>query len=143
MIERGFDADPTDGSPAMVRKAQQRFDLPARHLRFEDIDALDCYDAVWAQACLIHVARADFADVLARIAAALHDGGWHFANFKLGDGEGRDPLGRLHNFPDEGFLEDAYRAAGFAIVDADRYRGEGADGVARDWYALTLQKGDA
>ena len=54
--------------------------------------------------------------------------------------EGRDPLGRLTNLPDESWLEEAYEEAGFAIEHSERYRGKGADGVQRDWYALTLRK---
>lgn len=80
--------------------------------------------------------------VLQAIRHALRPGGWHFANYKLGDGEGRDPLGRLTNLPDEGWLERVYQDAGLAIIAAERYRGEGADGIQRDWYALTLRKED-
>ncbi|MCR2834523.1 class I SAM-dependent DNA methyltransferase [Parerythrobacter lacustris] len=138
--ERGFDLDATDGTPAMVRKANERFDVGARMLRFEDIDAQSAYDAVWAHACLIHVARADFPDILARIHSALEPQGWHFANFKLGDGEGRDPLGRLHNFPDRAWLVEQYNAAGFWLVGDEIYRSEGADSVQRDWIALTVQR---
>lgn len=140
MAARGFVADPTDASAAMVAKTREGFGIDARQMRFDELLAVDAYDAVWAHACLIHVARADFPAVLAAIWRALRPGGWHFANFKLGDGEGRDPLGRLTNFPDEAWLEGAYRAAGFAIVETERYRGEGADGVVRDWYALTVLK---
>lgn len=140
MGRRGFAVDPTDGAAAMVSATRDGFGLPARQMRFDELAASNAYDAVWAHACLIHVARADLAAILTAIATALRPAGWHFANFKLGDGEGRDPLGRLHNFPREQWLEDAYRAAGFCIVATERYRGEGADGVIRDWYALTVRK---
>ena len=139
IAERGFDLDATDGTPAMVGNTRERFAIAARPMRFDELDAVSAYDAIWAHACLIHVARADFAGVLAAIHRALRPGGWHFANFKLGDGEGRDPLGRLTNFPDEAWLEAGYCLAGFNVADSERYRGEGADGVVRDWYALTLQ----
>lgn len=139
MAARGFDVDPTDATDAMVRLAQRR-GVPARQLRFDELEAGAAYDAVWAHACLIHVPRADFPDILSRIHRALRNGGWHFANFKLGDGEGCDPLGRLHNFPDEAWLSDAYRTAGFEVVEAETYRGSGADGVVRDWRALTLHR---
>ena len=140
MAARGIAVDPTDATPGMVAKAREGFGLPARIMRFDELDPLEAYDGVWAHACLIHVARADFPGVLAAIHRALRSGGWHFADYKLGDGEGRDPLGRLHNFPDRQWLEEAYREAGFAIVEAETYRGEGADGVVRDWHALTARK---
>jgi SAM-dependent methyltransferase len=140
MAARGFAIDPTDATPAMVAAARASFDVPARRMRFDELTAVNAYDAVWAHACLIHVARADVPAVLAAIRNALRPKGWHFANFKLDDREGRDPLGRLTNFPHEAWLEDVYRAAGFAIADTERYPGEGADGVMRDWYALTLRR---
>ena len=140
MVRRGFAVDATDGTPAMVRKANERFDLGARVMRFDELDAVARYDAVWAHACLLHVASADLAPVLARIFAALRPGGWHFANYKLGDGEGRDRLGRLHNFPSRAWLEDVYRAAGFMIEAVETYAGKAADGTQRDWAALTLRR---
>ena len=140
MAARGFAIDPTDATPAMVAAAHAALALPARRMRFDELVAVEAYDAVWAHACLIHVTRSEFATVLVAIHRALHPRGWHFANFKLGDGEDRDPLGRLTNFPDEAWLERSYRTAGFAIVATERYRGEGADGVVRDWYALTVRK---
>ncbi len=142
IVERGFDLDATDGTEAMVRKANERFDVGARHMRFDQLYAVAEYNAVWAHACLIHVARADFPGILQAIHTALRPGGLHFANFKLGDGEGRDPLGRLHNFPDTEWLDKAYREAAFDIIDSEIYRGEGADGVVRDWYAMTMIRND-
>ncbi|ABC63651.1 class I SAM-dependent methyltransferase [Erythrobacter litoralis] len=140
IIERGFDLDATDGVAAMARKANERWNVGARVMRFDQLDAEAEYDAVWAHACLLHVARADLPGILAAIHRALRPGGWHFANFKLGDGEGRDLLGRLHNFPSPEWLETAYRAAGFAIEATDIYPGEAADGTQRDWMALTLRR---
>lgn len=140
IVKRGFELDATDGTAAMVAKTRERFGIAARQMRFDELKSTAAYDAVWAHACLIHVARADFPGVVAAINRALRPGGWHFANFKLGDGEGRDPLGRLHNFPSTEWLESAYREADFAIVARESYRGEGADGVVRDWHALTVRK---
>ncbi|MBD59144.1 MAG: SAM-dependent methyltransferase [Citromicrobium sp.] len=143
ILERGFDLDATDGTPAMVAKANERFDIGARTMRFEEIDTAAGYDAVWAHACLLHVPRADLPGVLARIRRTLKPGGFHFANFKLGDedhpDEGRDRLGRWTNLPDEGWLEKTYRDAGFTVLHGETYRGEGADGVQRNWRALTLR----
>lgn len=143
IIERGFDLDATDGTPAMVRKANERFDVGARVMRFDELDAIEEYDGVWAHACLLHLARAELHGVLEAILAALKPGGWHFANYKLGDGEGRDLLGRLHNFPDARWIMQAYEAAGFQIIDSEIYAGKGADGTQRDWIALSLRKSAA
>ena len=137
--QRGFDLDATDGTPAMVRKANERFDLGARVMRFEDLEADSEYDAVWAHACLLHASRAELASILPAIRRALKPGGWHYASYKLGQGERRDLLVRLHNFPDQAWIEAAYRAAGFALIAVEVFPGQGADGTMRDWIALTVR----
>lgn len=140
MHERGFAVDPTDGTAAMVRKARERTGLKVRQLRFDQLDVASEYDAIWAHACLLHVARSELPAILAVINRALIPGGWHFASYKLGDEEGRDLLGRLHNFPSAEWIEGTYRAAGFEIEDVEVYRGQGADGTMRDWVAVTVRR---
>lgn len=139
IIERGFSVDPTDGTPAMAEEASNQLGIPVRVLRFDELDLRSCYDAIWAHACLLHAPWQDIPTILTAIHNALKPGGWHFANYKLGDGEGRDLLGRLGNFPSVDMLETAYKKAGFGIVESTVYRGKGADGTVRDWCALTVQ----
>lgn len=140
MANRGFDIDATDGCEAMVQQANGRFALAARAMRFDQLSALAEYDAVWANACLLHVARADMPSVLLSIHRALRPGGWHYACYKLGTGEGRDLLGRLHNFPTVEWIADRYAEAGFTLVDREIYPGKAADGTKRQWIALTVRK---
>ncbi|MGB3471801.1 MAG: class I SAM-dependent methyltransferase [Erythrobacter sp.] len=140
MRKRGFMIDATDGVPAMVAKANERFDLDARTMRFDELDADGAYDAVWAHATLLHCPRAQLPDAIRRIFRALKAGGWHFASYKLGTGEERDLLGRLHNFPAPQWLRDTYADAGFAIVEERIYAGKATDGTERDWIDLTVRK---
>ena len=141
MTKRGFAVDPTDGTPAMVRKAQERWDLPARVMRFDELGSRAEYDAVWAHASLLHCPREQLVSVLGRIHAALKPGGWFFANFKLGNGEGRDGLGRYYNFPDRDWLELQYLdAAGWQSITCEEEAGGGYDGVAREWICVTARK---
>ena len=138
--ERGFDLDATDGIPAMVAKANERHDVGARLMRFDELDARADYDSVWAHACLLHCPTAELPDVLARIHRALRSGGYHYASYKLGDGEGRDLLGRLHNFPSPDWLLQSYESANFTLVEHDVFAGKGSDGTQRDWLAITVRK---
>lgn len=138
--KRGFAIEASDGVPAMVAKANERFDLGARVMRFDELAARERYDAIWAHATLLHCPRAELPDALARIHRALKPGGWHFASYKLGEAEGRDLLGRLHNFPSPDWLIARYEEAGFAVVESDIYPGKASDGTQRDWIDLTLRK---
>lgn len=143
-IERGFDLDATDGTPAMVAKANERFDVGARVMRFDELQAVADYNAVWAHACLLHVARSELPAILRAIHRALEPGGWHFANFKLGNAkhpdEGPDRMGRWTNLPSADWIADLYQHNGFRVIGSETYAGSGADGVLRDWIALTLFK---
>ncbi len=53
------------------------------------------YDAVWANACLLHVDRDDLPAVLARLARATRRGGVLHASLKEGDGEAWSVHGRV------------------------------------------------
>jgi SAM-dependent methyltransferase len=140
MRARGFAIDATDGVPAMVAKANARFDLGARILRFDELDAVAAYDAVWAHACLLHCPRAQLPLVLGAIHTALRPCGLHFASYKLGTGEGRDLLGRLHNFPPADWLLARHEEAGFMLLEQRTYAGKASDGTQRDWIDLTVQR---
>lgn len=137
---RGFVVDATDGTPALVRRANEAFDLGARVMAFHELDAEARYAGVWAHASLLHCPREALPDVLARIFRALLPGGWFFSSYKLGDGEGRDLLGRLHNFPSPQWLLSAYAGAGFTLESHATYAGKSSDGTQRDWIDLTSRK---
>ena len=140
ILDAGFTLDATDGAAAMVRKAKERFDVDARQMRFDELDAVSTYDAVWAHASLLHATRDALPGILAAIHRALKPGGWHFASFKLGTGEGRDLLGRLHNFPSPRWLTQTYEAANFLIESQETYAGQASDGTQRDWIDLIVRK---
>ena len=55
------------------------------------------YDAVWANASLLHVRRDDLATVLSRLAAVTRPGGLLRASVKEGDGEGWSTHGSVRN----------------------------------------------
>ncbi|RXZ65830.1 class I SAM-dependent methyltransferase [Pelagerythrobacter rhizovicinus] len=140
MIERGFDVAPTDGSAAMAAKAQERIGRSVRVMMFAELEAEDAFDAVWAHASLLHLSLDELRNALSRIVRALRPGGWHFANYKLGDGEGRDRFGRYYSFPREAELRAVYSQAGsWKEIAAERYAGSGFDGMAAEWLALTMR----
>jgi len=138
---RGFVIDATDAAPAMVAKANERWDVGARVMAFDELGAEAAYAGVWAHASLLHCPRAALPDVLARIHRALRPGGWHFASYKLGEAEGRDDLGRFYNFPSADWLAAQYAAIpGWHIAETRRYQAGGFDNVERDWIDVIVEK---
>ena len=112
MLAAGFSVRATDGSPEMAEIASRRLGHPVDTMRFDELDAHDAYDGVWASACLLHVPRDELTGILARIRRALKRAGLFYASFKLGAGDGRDSLGRYYNYPSPEWLEVTYAAAG-------------------------------
>lgn len=141
MKERGFAVDATDATPAMVAKANERWNLGARVMAFHELEAEAAYAGVWAHASLLHCPRTALPDVLARIERAMLPGGRFFASYKLGATEGRDALGRFYNFPDAAWLAARYAAiAGWRIESTETYSAGGFDNVERDWIAIIASK---
>lgn len=141
MIERGFRVTPTDGTPEMADEAEKRLGVPVRVLRFEDIDAVDAFDGVWANACLLHVPRSGLGDILAGIHAALRSGGIFYASFKAGTAEGFDDLGRYYNYPSREWLNAVYETRHWASIDIDETHGDAYDNRPTDWLHVTAVKG--
>lgn len=112
MIARGYDVTATDGSPELAEIASRRLGRPVGTLLFHDLDSVEAYDGVWANACLLHVPRDRLANVLSLIHRALKPGGAFYASYKAGDGDGRDKLDRYYNYPTEDWLRATYAQAG-------------------------------
>ena len=112
MLEAGFAVRATDGSPEMAEIASRRLGHPVEAMMFHQLDAQDAYDGVWASACLLHVPRDELAGILGRIHRALKPSGIFYASFKIGEGDGRDPLGRYYNYPSPEWLQTVYAASG-------------------------------
>jgi SAM-dependent methyltransferase len=112
MLARGFDVRATDGSPELADIAAKRLGRPVETLLFQDIKEVEAYDAVWANACLLHVPRDQLGDVLALIRRALKPAGYFYASYKAGDVDGRDTLNRYYNYPSPDWLRATYAQAG-------------------------------
>ncbi|MGA8258079.1 MAG: class I SAM-dependent methyltransferase [Nocardioides sp.] len=100
--QRGLSVRRTDITPAFVSQLREQ-----GH-RADVIDPLvddladperpgELYDGVWANACLLHVARADLATVLTRLCAATRPGGWLRFSVKEGSGDGWSTHGSIES----------------------------------------------
>jgi SAM-dependent methyltransferase len=142
MLVRGFDVVPTDGSPEMAREASAYLGQPVRVLMFEDLADEDAYDGVWASACLLHVPIADLPTILARIRRSLRPGGYFYASYKSGLGEGRDQFGRYYNYPSSNVLAASYVAAGpWSSLEVEEQQGGGYDDQPTQWVSVIAQRG--
>ena len=85
--ERGLEVDRTDATPAFVERLQ-RSGYRARLLDIRHGDLGGPYDAVLANAVLLHLERSRLEPALAACHAATRPGGHFLFTLKEGDGEG-------------------------------------------------------
>jgi SAM-dependent methyltransferase len=123
MLAQGFDVRATDGSPEMADVASKRLGRSVETLLFHELDEVETYDGVWANACLLHVPRDQLTHVLSLIRRALKPGGAFFASYKEGEEGGRDTLDRYYNYPSQDWLRATYAEAG-------------------NWGALSIERGE-
>lgn len=143
MAEAGLRVTAVDGSPGLAAEASRRLGRKVRVLKFEDLTDERRYDAVWANASLLHVPIDGLHDVLGRVWRSLRPVGLLFASFKAGDGPGRDALGRYYNFPSAEQLEFLFRrAATWSELTIEQGKGGGYDGVERTWLLVRARRGE-
>ena len=143
LIAKGLDLTPSDGSPELASEAQKRLDRPVQVLRFADLAAENAYDGVYANACLLHVPRAELPAILRGIHRALRADGVFYSSFKEGTQEGRDRFGRLYNYPSPDWLAAAFAAAGFPSPEIEQAMGTGYDAEPTPWLHVYARKGAA
>jgi SAM-dependent methyltransferase len=141
MLAEGFAVRATDGSPEMAAIASRRLGHPVEAMRFDQLDAQEVYDGVWASACLLHVPRDELESILARIHRALKPAGVFYASFKVGEGDGRDSLGRYYNYPSPDWVQMTYAAAGrWDSLSSDTSVIKSFDGTPANMLHLTVRK---
>ncbi|MCV0426333.1 MAG: class I SAM-dependent methyltransferase [Roseibium sp.] len=144
MMAAGFEFEPTDGTPEIAARAEERLRHPVRIMRFDELEADQAYDAVWANASLLHVPRKALPGILTRVRNALKPGGYHFASYKGGGQEGRDVFGRYYNYLSREDLVDSYSRSGdWETVSIVEYLGGGYQTkVQGPWIAITARRPD-
>jgi SAM-dependent methyltransferase len=144
MLAEGFSVRATDGSPEMAEIASRRLGHPVEAMRFDELDAHDAYDGVWASACLLHVPRDELAGILGRIHRALKPSGVFYASYKMGEDDGRDSLGRYYSYVSPDWLEATYVSAGpWITLSSDTSVIQSFDETAANMLHLVVRKAEA
>lgn len=87
-LGKGYDVEATDGSKELCKIAGEYAGVQVKQMLFEELDAVEEYDGVWACASILHVEKKQLPDILGKIAAATKKGGVVYTSFKYGDFEG-------------------------------------------------------
>lgn len=83
-IEKGFRVHSIDGSQVLAQYATTYIGQLVHHMKFEDLDAIEEFDGIWACASLLHVARTEMIGIFSKFARALKVNGLWYVSFKWG-----------------------------------------------------------
>ena len=138
ILAAGFALDATDGSAELAAIASRRLGRTVRTMLFQELDAVEAYDGIYACAALTHVARDELAEVIGRVRRALVPGGIAWASFKAGSAESADALGRHYNYLSAEELTAYWRESGpWTSLEVESWTGSAYDRRPTDWIAVT------
>ncbi len=136
LMAAGFRVDAIDASAGMVAEAARLPGLNVRQARFDEIEAKDVYDGIWANFSLLHAPKAEMPGHLARLARALIPGGVLHIGLKQGTGESRDSLGRFYAYYSAGEVTALLAPLGLSVREIRHGAAPGFDGVVAPWFTL-------
>jgi len=88
LLNLGFSVTATDASPSLCKIARDRFGVEVRCESFNELAETGTFDAIWANASLLHVPKHNLGDIFAIAHKALKDKGVLYVSFKYGSFEG-------------------------------------------------------
>lgn len=104
-LEQGYQVDAIDGSEELCRLASQYTGIPVKHMYFQELDAEDTYDGIWACSSILHLPKAELLPVMKKMAAALKKNGIIYTSFKCSEFEGERNGRYFTDFTMETFRE--------------------------------------
>ena len=83
-LEHGFAVEATDGSAELCKLASAYTGISVKQMLFDELEAVEKYDGIWACASILHLAWADLVVVMQKMVRAVKDGGVIYTSFKYG-----------------------------------------------------------
>ena len=87
-LSHGCSTDAIDGSEEFCRIASEYTGVPVKQMLFQELNASEEYDGIWACSSILHSTYDELKDILKKLARALKKEGILYASFKYGDFEG-------------------------------------------------------
>ena len=74
-IDNGYEVDAMDGSKELCKAATKYTGIQVHHMLFEDFNASNTYDGIWACASILHLKKCELSDMIKRLYHALKRNG--------------------------------------------------------------------
>ena len=138
-IQRGYSVEAIDGSSEMCRLAGDLCGTQVRCMDFNDLNEIEKYDAIWACASLLHVAKNQLPAVLIKMRDALVSDGVMYISFKYGNYEGERNGRFFFDVTPEVFNDLVSKVSGIKVLEewfTEDVRVENST----KWYNIILKK---
>ena len=115
-LSKGYDVQAIDGSIEMCFNAEKSIGRKVKCARFQDIDYIDEFDAVWACASLLHLPKKEQKLVWGKLFQSLKKEGVIYASYKMGSFEG-EREGRFFSDYEEEELINLVYGSGLRLLE--------------------------
>lgn len=86
--DRGYQVEAVDGSEELCRLAREHTGMEVKCMLFQELQAENKYDAVWACSSILHLPYDELISVLNKVARSLKEEGLLYTCFKYGTEDG-------------------------------------------------------
>ena len=139
-LEKGYQVTATDGSAELCRLASEFTGIKVKEMLFQELDAINQYDGIWACSSILHLPKKELLPVIQKMCEALKDNGIIYTSFKYGDFEGERNGRYFTDFTEKTFQEVIEKVPELTIeehwITSDVRPGRGEE----KWLNLILRK---
>lgn len=139
-LEKGYQVTATDGSAELCRLASEFTGIKVKEMLFQELDAINQYDGIWACSSILHLPKKELLPVIWKMCEALKDNGIIYTSFKYGDFEGERNGRYFTDFTEKTFREVIEKVPELTIeehwITSDVRPGRGEE----KWLNLLLRK---
>jgi SAM-dependent methyltransferase len=141
-VERGFCVDAVDGSEKICEIASAFIGSPVQKMLFQELDAVDLYDGIWACSSILHLPKTELKGVLGKMCKALKSDGIIYTSFKYGKFEGIRNGRYFTDFTEETFSDFLKDIPGISMEELWITNDVRPDRGEEKWLNLILRKLD-
>ena len=139
-LQQGYLVEAMDGSEELCRRASELTGIAVKHMLFQELDAEETFDGIWACSSILHVSKEELLPVLERMEKALKPGGIIYTSFKYGQYEG-ERSGRFFTDFTETSFSDFLRQINGVRIESYWITGDVRPGRGEEkWLNLILRK---
>lgn len=139
-LERGYRVDAVDGSEELCRIASDYTGIQVRQMLFQDLDAAEQYDGIWACSSILHLKKEELRAVILKMITALKSTGYIYTSFKYGTFEGYRKQRYFTDFTEETMTDLIQSFPRLEIRELWISRDVRPDRDDETWLNLLLQK---